>query len=146
MTMSITHHDRFPLRSTKHFAGTVIDAQHTHLDTSTLWTVHLRGPENLSALNSLAMRALAQPLDFMTGEFVGGDSFAEWAEPYNDAVATDMNQPGRALHMEFTAPDLDTAKANARILTSLLGETYRNARNVTLSTAGDWAEQAEIWL
>jgi hypothetical protein len=112
------------------------------LGTATTWALHLEvsdhdSPEHLlEMIHGTGAEALAP--------FVcGGDSWEAWCEPATPDT-------GQALHVTFRADDLADAQHVARAICSRIAERYAvllylDPEHVTLSTAGDWAMQAEVW-
>jgi hypothetical protein len=130
---------------------------HCDLYTATIWTLHFR-VDPPATVEALADLLLSTGAEFLTGEYIGGDSFREWCEEYEEGVnmmgdfdrAEFSRSYGRALHLDIGADDLPTAIARARVLImSAIGrgadERYQDSHYVTLSTGGDWAEQSEVW-
>ena len=134
-----TNTDRFPVQ-VGHGLDALPDNEH-HVSTTKHWTVHLRCDNGLGSPATNAGLIVQSGLDGLTGHMVGGDSFAEWCEPYNDATSDSMGQPGRALHVFFTTPDADVDQAwvLAQAIAGVIGT--HQPENWALSTAGDWAEQ-----
>ena len=123
-----------------------VDAERdSDLSTAQTWTLHLRISSAVS-VHECAERIMTLS-DGMVFDYAGGDSFAEWAERYDELAAVSTDQPGRALHLYFEATDLTDATLIARTLGALSNDlpTHLRALNATLSAAGDWAEQAEVW-
>lgn len=112
-----------------------------HTDTATTWTLHLRLHGDADLVRTTAEQLLATGAEALTGDYLGGDSFAEWCEPYDawDWYA----EHGRALHAYFTAPNLERAVIAGEALATSVGIT--SATDACISTAGDWAEQAECF-
>lgn len=119
----------------------------SNTSTAQTWTLHLRIPDgDIASVRQCAVQieTASKGLIF---DYTGGDSFAEWAESYGVCDPDDPEQPGRALHLYFEATDLAHATMVARILCALSNDVQAHLRavNVTLSAAGDWAEQTEVW-
>lgn len=142
-----TEADRFPVLHDgllRDVPGTMrrLDDKHQYRETATVWTLHLRiKPATVEAVQATADRIMATGAECLTGDYIGGDSFAEWCEVYD-------GQPwyadyGRALHVFYTAPDLGTAQATGAILGTFAG--IAEATDACISTGGDWAEQAECF-
>lgn len=110
------------------------------LYTTTTWTLHLR-VKTAGAVQRTIDRILRSGAEVLTGDYCGGDSFAEWCEPFANAAW--YAEHGHAVHIYYTAPDLTNAKRIGVELARIVGIT--EAVNATISTAGDWAEQAEIF-
>lgn len=145
--------DAFPVTT---FAGLNPDCVDLDRDskqsTALFWTLHLRILAGGAAYVSQCggqIKALSNDLTQTQPvfDYTGGDSYAEWAEPYDEDLANETFQPGRALHLYFQADDVAQAIIRARMLCAVSPDfsTHLKARNATLSTAGDWADQAEVW-
>lgn len=133
-----THHERFPVRSPEHDTVTQTEDQ-DDLYTATQWTLHLRVPTPFDVKPTIA-RVMKTGAECLMGGFLGGDSFAEWCEPYG---AQDWYfEHGVAVHIYFVAHDLERAKRTGKALAAAAG--LHSAVDAVISTAGDWAEQAEI--
>lgn len=141
--MTITHEQRFPVRTPKFETVEQEPVEQCDLSTATLWMLHLRFPAAPLRYDTRLKTILALGFECITEEFIGGDSFFAWAEP---AAGEEFD---RALHLEFVAPTLEAALRAARAMCERMAEAgyveYLSPKNVTLSTAGDWAEQAEVW-
>lgn len=103
------------------------------LDTATRWTLHVPvWPSNLHETARLA--EVLRTFGFVS-DYLGGDSFREWAEP---VLNTDTDEV--ALHLAFPARNVDHARHQATWIAGYL----RIRDGYALSTAGDWAEQTPI--
>jgi hypothetical protein len=129
--------------------------EHTDLDTATLWTLHLEIPSGVDPL-AAAKAVLSTGAEVLTGEYCGGDSFLEWCESMDDDRFPDSQayraSRGRALHLHFRAPDVYNARVIAdtilRFTVRRHPDTYDSwlqPEHAGITTAGDWAEYAEIW-
>ncbi|MEO6156507.1 MAG: hypothetical protein ABIQ39_02635 [Ilumatobacteraceae bacterium] len=160
---------RFPLQSVERREGIwpdrayydyrVKDASLGYRDhdiyTAEVWTLHLRidspvtgddyADVPLGAVALLNTLISLTGCEALTGHYCGGDSFHQWAEVYENEE-DDPGHMGRALHVYFEAPNLDRARAVAQGICTALSGVYLDPHWVCLSTAGDWAEQAEVWL
>lgn len=115
------------------------DQDQHDLYTATFWTLHLR---QVPGQEQVTMNRLLQSgAEALTGEYVGGDSFAEWAEVYDESNPYHCDS-GTALHVYYTAAERESAIRTGRALTAIVG--INTAVDATVSTAGDWAVQVEI--
>lgn len=126
-----------------------LSGKHTDKDTATRWTLHLNVPQTqeykevpVESVSMLAGLIMLTGCEALTGEYIGGDSFWQWAEEYDPEDGREM---GRALHVTFVADDLDKAGDVAEALCRALGGIYLDAHYVCFSTGADWAEQSEVW-
>lgn len=130
--MSTTQAERFPFMS-----ATFTDyAGQDHVATATFWTLHLRAGRGVE---QLARDVLATGCEALTGEWIGGDDWLQWAEPIEprDPIAP-------ALHLHMEARDGATAVRYAREIVRRVGMPQQ-ANHAVISTAGDWAEQLEVF-
>lgn len=135
------------------------DQIHCDLFTATLWTIHMR-IDPPTTVEDAAAAVMATGVEYLTGEYVGGDSFKEWCERYEtepnvyddgfDRAAFSRSM-GRALHVDITAPNREVAiqrtvdlmyyvrKRDVKAFDRLISNDH-----VALSTGGDWAEQTGL--
>src|SRR4051794_16530004 len=87
------------------------------LDTAQFWTLHLRvDPAKVDATIEHIMRSGAE---ILTGDYCGGDSFAEWCEPMEGSDWYAAH--GAAAHVYFSAPTPESASERGRALATLVG-------------------------
>lgn len=145
----LDHNRRFPVQSHtiegRDFERPWRDVESEHdLHSATVWCLHLR-VEEPEDVQPMADKLLRSGAEILNGKYIGGDSFRQWAEVYIPGDPVDGD--GVALHMYFEAPTVSSARirggALARIAYGDIGQ--QNLRyKCTVSTAADWAEQAEI--
>lgn len=131
---------------------------HDDLDGATIWTLHLRVPladpdpdfsnlelgddtNVLRLLRSILTNPSIAPM--LTGDAVGGDSFRQWCEVYNEECYG--VEDGRALHVYYYAPSRASASHTGALIAAHAGSYWTNPHHVTSSTGGDWAMQQEVW-
>lgn len=124
--------DRFPLATFSHLDPVYLTESDHDLTTATHWTLHLPAANRDEA--AITARRLLTAPHFTAGDYCGGDSWEAWAEPATP------NQDV-AVHVYFVAPDLFTARSQARLMADSVG-----TMKVALSTAGDWAEQVDPFI
>lgn len=117
------------------------EAQHDPT-TATLWTLHLRCGSTVKSVQTLAARIYKTGAESIIAHW-GGDSFHEWCEPYDADKARENDQPGRALHIQFYAPNVDVAVAGGRLLAQAAGIT--SGFDATVSTTATHDYQYEVF-
>lgn len=122
-----THRERFPFEVGEN-PEPLPQVQHD-LDTATMWTLHMAVKPDTVAGTAVAVLGL--PSERLTGYALGGDSWAQWAEPW-PSLSEDEDM---ALHVYFVSRG-DDALDTAREFVAAAG-----VLDWTVSTAGDWAMQ-----
>lgn len=137
--VGFTDDERFPVRSHRQYE--VDDSEdESCLHTATKWCLHVRVPTPFDVMPTIA-RVMASGAEALTGEYIGGDSFAEWAEPFG---ARPWYLPeGAAVHLYYISHGLERAVRAGHALAQIAG--VDSAYDATISTAYDWAIQAECF-
>lgn len=110
--------------------------------TATLWTLHLRCGDDLQDVIDTAALIWRTGAEVLIGWW-GGDSFHEWCEPFDKESGEACGQPGRALHVQYTARDVENAVQIGVILSEAAGIT--KAWSATVSTTATHDHQYECW-
>ena len=148
----ITQKERFPVRSTdEDYEAPWRDNEREHDRYSAQnWCLHLR-VETPEDVEPLAQKILHSGAEYLTGVYIGGDSFRQWAEPYKPGDPVDGN--GVALHIYYTAPAFPNARIRGGALAKIAyADQFNNftamkagiAQLCCVSVAIDWAESAEV--